>query len=133
MKESTSRGLINSRLLVLQSKRLLLSSAQRRLDDTGMDSMRQRVDTLRHEADMAQHVYRSTVLAVGSPENLDYWIVAYSKLIEMGNTLATKLRSAVVDLPLSERYQASADVEMLEEIVNRWQESMRHEMAKSVA
>jgi hypothetical protein len=133
VKGEAAREVIQSRLLILQSKRLMLNSLVRRLEETGLDSLRQRVEVLRLEAEMAQHEYRSSVLTYGSPEMIDYWIVAYSRLIEMGNTLATRLRDAVTDLPLSERYQASADVEMLEGIVERWQESMRLAMAKSVA
>jgi hypothetical protein len=111
----------------------MLSLAERRLMLEGKDSLRRRAENLRLEAEQARHAYRSAILEYGSPESSDYWIVAYSRLIEMGNTLTTRLRDAIIDLPLSERYQASADVEMLEEIVDRWRVSMRAAMAKSVA
>jgi propanediol dehydratase small subunit len=133
VKKQAAQEIITSRLLVLQSKRLMLNTTQRRLDESGLDSLRSRVETLRMEADHAQHLYRSTLLAYGSPEHAEYWVVAYSRLIEMGNALKVRLHDAVLDLPLSERYQASADVEMLEEIVARWHESMRAAMTRSVA
>jgi hypothetical protein len=133
VKKQAGQEIITSRLLVLQSKRLMLNSTQRRLDESGLDSLRNRVETLRLEADHAQHLYRSSLLDYGSPELAEYWVVAYSRLIEMGNALKVRLRDAVLDLPLSERYQASADVEMLEEIVARWHESMRAAMTRSVA
>jgi hypothetical protein len=131
--DRAAHEVITSRLLMMQSKRLMLSLAERRLMLEGKDSLRRRAENLRLEAEQARHAYRSAILDYGSPESSDYWIVAYSRLIEMGNTLTTRLRDAIIDLPLSERYQASADVEMLEEIVDRWRVSMRAAMAKSVA
>lgn len=132
-KKSAAREIVSSRLLILQSKRLMLSSAQRRLDKTGLDSIKERVDRLRAETESAQHSYRVAMLAFGSPEHMDYWIVAYGRLIDIGNKLAKKLRHAVVELPATERYEASTDVEMLEDIVGRWSDSMRAAMARSVA
>jgi hypothetical protein len=131
--DETARGILNSKLLIIQSKRLMLVLAERRLEETGLESMRRRVDKLRAETEVAQYNYRAAMLSYGSPEYVDYWIVAYSRLAEMGHILARKMRDAVVDLPAVERYQASADVEMLEEMVGRWSASMRVAMTKSVA
>ena len=133
MNDRSGREIVKSKLLILQSKRLLLSSAQRRLDQTGLDSMRRRVDRLRVETDMAQFGYRTAMLDYGSPQHSDYWIVAYGRLIEMASALSGKLRDSVVSLPIAERFQASADVEMLEEIISHWSRSMRTAIAKSVA
>jgi hypothetical protein len=132
-REESSRDIVTTRFLILQSKRLMLTLVQRRLDESGLDSLRRRVEILRAETDIAQHAYQATMLEYGSPDQIEYWTIAYGRLIEMGSMLANRLRDAVIDLPLSERYQASADVEMLEDIVEHWQESMRSAMAKSVA
>ena len=40
--------LIGCRLMILQSKRLMLNSARRRLERTDMDELRQRVEVLLH-------------------------------------------------------------------------------------
>jgi hypothetical protein len=125
--------IITSRLLILESKRLLLNSVLRRFDNTGDAPLGARVETLRGEAAHAQHVYRTVMLAWGSPEDPDYWLIAYTRLIEMGHALTGKLRDATAQLPVSERYEASADVEMLEEIVANWRESLKTAMAASVA
>ena len=122
-----------SRLLILQSKRMLLHSLQRRYDETGNPRMLPRIDRLRMEADRAQHHYRSSMLRLGSPDHADYWVIAYSRLIEMGEVLSGKLRTAAVDLAPDDRYEVSADVEMLEAVVDRWRESMRLSMAGNVA
>jgi hypothetical protein len=133
MKEATAEQIINSKLLILQSKRLLLTSAERRLGDTGMESLRARVDQLRTETATAQHGYRSSVLQLGSPRQHDYWPIAYSRLIEMGTALTTKLRRSAPGLPADERYELTADMEMLEGIVEGWTESKRRSMAVATA
>ena len=133
MRVRVAGELIQSRLLILQSKRMMLNSYQRRLDDLGTDALRKRVEQLRLESDRAQHRYRATILAWGSAKDADYWLVAYSKLIEMGNNLTSKLREATEELPASERYEVSADVEQLEEIVRDWTTRMRRSMAEAVA
>jgi len=134
MKAGVAQSVVTSRLLILQSKRLMLDRCQRRLDrDEADEEARRRVDVLRSQTDAAQHAYRSVILAWGSPENAEYWIVAYGRLIDMGTTLTQKLRDAVVELPLAERYQVSADVESLESIVGEWTEKMRRSMAAAVA
>ncbi len=125
--------LITSRLLILQSKRLMLSSVQRRLDGSGIESLRKRVDRLKSETEHAQFSYRTTVLSIGSPRHHEYWPVAYSRLIEMGNTLCSKLRAATGSLSADDRYTASADVEALEHLVAHWKKSMRTSMRTDVA
>ena len=134
MRAGVAQSVLTSHLLVLQSKRLMLDRYQRRLDRNEADQeARSRVDVLRHQTAAAQHAYRRVILDWGSPENAEYWIVAYSRLIDMGTTLTQKLRDAVVELPLAERYQLSADVESLEGIVGEWMEKMRRSMAAAVA
>jgi hypothetical protein len=128
-----ARDIITSRLLILQSKRLVLRCKQKWLDTTGAEWLRLEVERLCLEAEDAQHRYRISMLAWGSPEFHDYWLIAYARLIEVGSVLTTRLREATTQLPLSERYQVSADVEMLEGIVNNWTESLREEMAAAVA
>ena len=127
------RQVVNGRLLVLQSKRLLLISSERRLNQSGPDSLRGRVERLRAETATAQYNYREAMLRWGSPQLDDYWPVAYGRLIEMGSSLSGKLRSSIDDLPPDERYEVSTDVEMLEKMVGRWSKSMRAAMAASVA
>jgi hypothetical protein len=133
MKEATAERIINSKLLILQSKRLMLTSAERRLGDTGMQALQARVEQLRMETATAQHGYRSIVLQLGSPRQHDYWLIAYARLIEMGNALTTMLRRSAPGLPARERYELTADMEMLEGIVDRWTESKRRSMTVAQA
>lgn len=133
MKRSATVDILTLRLLILQSKRLLLGSAQRRLEKYPFGGLEVRVNRLRAEVELAQYAYRVAMLNFGSPQHSDYWVIAYSRLIEMGGALTEKLRSAVIDMPKSERFEVSADVEMLEEMVQRWQAAKRDSIAESVA
>lgn len=133
MARSTAESIIKARLLVLQSRRLMLTSLQRRFEEHGYEPLKERIARLRAEADRAQHSYRSSMLALGSPDSADYWLVAYSRLIEVGTVMVGKLRDATDDLPLAERYQVSADVEALEHMLAKWTAMVRQSMSRAVA
>jgi hypothetical protein len=120
--------LISARLLMLQSKRLILATLERRLNKQRHESLRPRVDRLRAETRHAHEQYTSSVLRWGTPERPEYWPAAYGRLVETADRLSTKLRLAAVELPPEERYQLSAEVEMLEELVERWRHSIRSAM-----
>ncbi len=126
-------SIITSRLLVLQSKRLMLDAIERRLETWNSADVRRRFDELRIETDAAQDRYRRAVLAWGSTEDIDYWVMAYSRLIDKGNVIVRKMREANLALPPMERYQVSADIEMMEHLVEDWTESLRRSMAAAVA
>lgn len=120
---------IQSRLLIMQSKRLLLMSAERRATLHGTQQMRERLERLRSESEAAATLYRQTVLGLGSPAQPDYWPVAYAQLIQLGNRLAVKLKETAVTMPASERGQMTVDVRMLEQLVSGWTDSMRARIA----
>ncbi len=125
---SFADSLISSRLLVLQSKRLILASLERRLHRRALESLRARVRLLREETASAQEKYSSSMLRWGSPERPEYWPIAYSRLVDAADRLYTKMRHAVGDMPPAERYQLAAEVEMLEVLVEGWRESIRTSM-----
>src|SRR5881275_942058 len=116
--ESVAELLISAKLLMLQSKRLLLASVERRSKQKGRDS-------LRVETETAHEQYCSYVLTWGSPATPDYWPVAYGRLVETAAKLSAKLRGASTGLPPEERYQVAAEVEILETLAEEWRESIR--------
>jgi hypothetical protein len=125
---SIAECLISARLLMLQSKRLILATLERRLDQQRHESLRPRVAQLRDETENAQERYTSSILRWGSPERPEYWPAAYGRLIETADRLSMRLRRAAVELPPAERYQLSAEVEMLEVIAEGWRDSVRSSM-----
>jgi hypothetical protein len=112
-------------MLVLQSKRMMLASLERRLQKEALESLVGRADRLRDETANAQEQYSSSMLKWGSPERAGYWPVAYARLVETADRLFTKMRRAVVDMPPAERFQLAAEVEMLEVLVEGWREAIR--------
>ena len=126
-------SIITSRLLVLQSKRLMLDSIERRLVGWSSAGVKRRFEELKIETDAAQDRYRRAILAWGSTDDVDYWVMAYSRLIDKGNVIVKKMRDANLLLPPTERYQVSADIEMMEHLVEDWTGSLRRSMAAGVA
>jgi hypothetical protein len=123
-----AENIITSRLLVLQSQQLMLTYSQHLLEANRTDDLRKRVDRLERQVGRALASYRRVLLDLGSPQDANYWIVAYARLIEMGNALVVKLRDATADLPPQERYQLATDVESMELILEAWSKSMRRSM-----
>ncbi|HEX2647836.1 MAG TPA: hypothetical protein VHO95_11470 [Candidatus Dormibacteraeota bacterium] len=123
------QAIIRSRLLILQSKRLLMNSYQRRMDEGGHDSESARLAQLRTDIQSAQHQYRSAILNWESAENQDYWLTAYSHLIDTGRHVIAEMRGAAVIVPNVEHYEIAADVEALERMVQTWVDAMRRAMA----
>jgi hypothetical protein len=127
-----SESIITSRLLVLQSKRLMLDAIERRLEIWNSPGVRRRFEELRVETDAAQDRYRRALLEWGSSDDTDYWVMAYTRLIDKGNVIVKRMREANLMLPPRERYQVSADIEMMEHLVEDWTGSLRRSMAAAV-
>jgi len=133
MTEAFSGDLIVSRLLIVQSKRLILSVAQHQLRKKQSEELVRRVEKLLAQIASAQHEYSAAVLKYGSPETAGYWLVAYSRLIEKAGVLQHGLHRAAGELPVDERYEVSAEIEMLDGIIESWTRSMRKTMVEAVA
>ncbi len=118
-------SLISSRLLMLQSKRLILASLERRFRKQPLESLRTRVDHTRQETLNAHERYCLSLLTWGTAETPHYWPVAYGRLVDTADRLSSKLRGVARDLPYPDRYQAATDVEMLESFAERWRQSIR--------
>jgi hypothetical protein len=131
MKSDVAGNVISSWLLIMQSKRLMLASAQRRAGHGETDELGRRIARLKGEAADAQDAYRSAMLRLGTPQNPDYWPVAYSRLIGIGRRLSDRLTAESVALTPNQRDQVSADVEMIDQIVDAWTESMRSAIASA--
>ena len=129
MRATDVEHVLTSRLLILQSKRLLLSSAQRQATRYGTEQLRARVERLRNEADHARAAYQKSVLDFAPAHHPDYWPVAYGRLIELGHRLSDELRDASASVSLHDRFAMSTDVEALEHLVQDWRKSMRRKIA----
>jgi len=131
--ERAAQEIIASRFLIVQAKRLLLSSAYRRHHLENGSTPRDVIERLESELDRADRRYRMAVLEHASPESADYWIIVYARLLEVGEDLTEKMRTASVELPPGARFEVSTDIEALQLILERWNASMKKSMAQAVA
>ena len=137
------KEIITSHLLVAQSKRLLLRNVENKLargrgsaslmNADEIQKLGLLVDQLAADAHRAQGNYRRAVLKWGSGDTSDFWVVAYSSLASAAAGLVTKLKESARDLPATDRYEASTDVEALELLIDRWTAAMRASMSAAVA
>ena len=118
-------SLISSRLLMLQSRRLILASLERRFRRQPIESLRAKVDHTRQQTIHAHERYCLSLLTWGTPDTPHYWPVAYGRLVDTADRLSNKLRGVAGELPYPDRYQAATDVEMLETLADRWRQSIR--------
>jgi hypothetical protein len=127
-RQTIPESLILARLLMMQSKRLLLAGLERRLQTAGREHLHYRADRLRVETEDAQESYCSSLLRWGSPEKPEYWSAAYGRLIATADKLSSKLRRTAPELPPHDRYAVAAEVEMLETLAEDWRTSLRGAM-----
>ncbi len=126
--ERAGTAIVASRLLILQSKQLMLGSAERRFNLAGARDMGARLERLRVETKNARDSYRSSVLSLESPESPAFWTVAYGRLMETGQTLRSRLDTAPVELASRDRHEAAVEVEALDRIIEGWGRSMQSAM-----
>ena len=116
--------IVMSRLLVLQSKRLLIASCTNKLRATGDDRFRRRLASLQTDSETALSEYRRAVLDWAAPETAQYWLVAHQTMIEGAEELVTHMRASADELPQPDRGDIGDDIVRLEAIIERWRGSM---------
>ena len=125
MKPSVARNLIMSRLLMVQSKRLVLASLQRRVLERDAESKRGRAEKVQAELERAHDNYRTAMLAFGASGDPEYWLAVYGKLIDTAGALVERMRDQSSSLTYDRRYEVAGDIQMLEALVSQWRDSMR--------
>jgi hypothetical protein len=128
--ESRALGesIVSARLLVMQSKRLMLASIERRLTLDRSKILLERAKRLHTEADRAHRSYQASVLTWAPTDSSEYVLVAYDSLIEVAENLSTELRGSLDDLPPADRFEVGTEVEMLEGLIGRWRKVTRNAM-----
>jgi len=134
MKGATvSESVVTGRLLVLQSKRLMLASNERRFRKRKGEVLREAGERLRDDIDRAQRAYRSALVSLGTPRTPGYWPAAYSHLIDRADDLSGRLRSAAADSPQAGRYEIAVEVELLDQLIGEWRDSLRTSIVEATA
>jgi hypothetical protein len=122
--------ILTSRLLVLQSKRLLLATAETILVVKATGEAQSAVQRRLGEVRRAQGLYNDAVLRWGEPVSPQYRIVAYSSLVAKAERLREVLRSAAPHFAHSDRSELLADADNLGMIIQSWSEVLRNAMAE---
>ncbi len=123
--DSLAGLIVWSRLLVLQSKRLLLAVARRRLRRTGGERDRVEAETLRRETESAQNMFRASRAAgeFDAPSGLR--LEARDRLIEQGKDAVARLRRTAQLQTAAQQFETATDVQMLEELIEEWGQAVR--------
>ena len=123
--DSLADQVVWSRLLVLQSKRLLLGVARRRLRRTGEERDRVEAETLRRETESAQNIFRASRAAgeLVAPSGLR--LEARDRLIEQGKDAVARLRRTAQLQTAARQFETATDVQMLEELIEEWGQAVR--------
>ena len=130
---TVSESVVTGRLLVLQSKRLMLASNERRFRKRKGEVLREAGERLRDDIDRAQRAYRSALVSLGTPRTPGYWPAAYSHLIDRADDLSGRLRSAAADSPQAGRYEIAVEVELLDQLIGEWRDSLRTSIVEATA
>ncbi len=126
-------SIVSARLLVVQSKRLMLSSVQRRSRLRSEDSLRERTARFRDEADRAGDSYRSAVLNWGQATSPEFRLVAYGSLVALAESLVFELRNTLGGLQPQAQFELATEVQVLELLIEKWRRSARPSAEPAVA
>ena len=126
-------SIVSARLLVVQSKRLMLSSLLRRFRLRGERSLRERTDRFRDEADRANRNYRSAVLNWGPATSPEFRLVAYGSLVDLGESLVLELRGTIGGLKPRDQFELATEVEVLQDFIDQWRRNARPSATVAVA
>ncbi len=126
-------SIVSARLLVVQSKRLMLSSLLRRFRLRGERSLRERTDRFRDEADRANRNYRSAVLNWGQATSPEFRLVAYGSLVDLAESLVFELHWTMGGLQPRDQFELATEVEVLEHFIDQWRRNARPSATAAVA
>ncbi len=126
-------SIVSARLLVVQSKRLMLSSLLRRFRLRGERSLRERTDRFRDEADRANRNYRSAVLNWGQATSPEFRLVAYGSLVDLAESLVFELHGTMGGLQPRDQFELATEVEVLEHFIDQWRRNARPSATAAVA
>jgi len=124
--------IVSSKLLVLQSKRLLLTNAsvKRRMSGGEKSEAEARLEGA---VQSALERYNSAVLTWSSAMTPQYRLVAYNSLIGKAERLRAALANPPGELSADDRREVLADLRALQHIIDGWRDIARSSMAEAVA
>jgi hypothetical protein len=126
-------SIVSSRQLIAQSKRLMLSSLERRSRLSGGQLLRKRAERCRDETAAAHRTYRSAVLTWGQATSVEFRMVAYSSLANLADALVVELRDTIVGQSPRNRLDLAIEIESLQILIEQWRLKSRPALAPTAA
>src|SRR6266566_2623011 len=105
-----AESIVASRQLIAQSKRLMLTSLERRARLRGGDALRKRAERIRDETANAHRTYRAAVLTWGQATSVEFRLIAYSSLADL-----------------------AIEIESLQILIGQWRQKGRPALASAAA
>lgn len=118
-------SIVSSRMLILRSKLLMLGCAQRLAEHTRNPDDRKRVEKLRADLHGAETSFAAIEMRTVSAGRRYDWSWIYSNLIEVARASMAKVLERHRRHSAGEKFELATDLQMLEELVERWSEAMR--------
>lgn len=130
---TVAESIVSSRQLIAQSKRLMLSSLERRSRLHGGDSLRKRADRCRDETADAHRTYRSAVLTWGQSTSVEFRLIAYSSLANLAESLVSELSQTIGGQAPREQVDIAIEIEGLQILIEQWRLKGRPALAHAAA
>lgn len=120
--------MVRSRLLIRESRRLLLLIAERRSRRTGLQSDAKAVEQLRTDLQQAEAQYPGDQ-SVSTRRALDsnHLRRTYEHMIAMARRSSAKLARIAPSLSALRRFNASVDVQALDDLAEQWTKTSSRE------
>ena len=125
LSESSGDQVVAARMLVFQSKLLLMNTANRRFRRTNAERDLKRVEHVRAELHRAEAALRRIELEGHHWSSPDYWLAVYASLVERATDALDRMTTASYGRPAAERFESATDIQMLEELIAQWTSRMR--------
>jgi hypothetical protein len=126
-------SIVASRQLIAQSKRLMLTSLERRARLRGGDELRKRAERIRDETANAHRTYRAAVLTWGQTTSLEFRLIAYSSLAELADSLVVELLDTIGGQSARDKLDLAIEIEGLQVLIGQWRQKGRPALASTAA
>jgi G:T/U-mismatch repair DNA glycosylase len=119
-------------MLVLQSRRMLLSARRTRLHEISAEETAVDIAKLEGAVRNAQERYADAVLRYGSNRSPQYRLVAFTSLIAKGERLRAALNRGSGEVSVADQHELVADLRSLDRLLDGWRQIARESMTAAV-
>ncbi|TMB99610.1 MAG: hypothetical protein E6J40_03880 [Chloroflexi bacterium] len=121
---AVAESIVASRQLIAQSKRLMLTSIERRARLRGGEALRKRAERIRDETANAHRIYRAAVLTWGQTTSLEF-------LANLAEALVFQLRDGLGGQSARDQLDLAIEIESLQILIEQWRLNGRPAVASA--